>query len=195
MMKRIICCNLLISRMLMASVLLFFSLTIYAQKSQIDSLIKIEQQADSSLAISLQNMKKQGVEKILEIGDLTADSLISYARTYLGTPHCMGGTTHKCIDCSGLLYVTFKHFGIDVPHNSDELAHYGKIIINADSLQKGDLVFFIKTYNSSKFITHSGIYLGDGKFIHTSASRGVIISDLKQNYYKQHFIFGTRIFL
>lgn len=195
MMKRFSYFNLFISSLLMIFILMFSTSVILAQDYQIDSLIKIKQQSDSLVAVSLENMKKQGVEKVMKIDSLTADSLISYAQTYLGTPHCMGGTTYKCIDCSGLLYVTFKHFGIKVPHNSDALAHYGKIIANADSLQKGDLVFFIKTYNTSKFITHSGIYIGDGKFIHTSASRGVIISDLKQNYYIHHFIFGTRIFL
>ena len=72
----------------------------------------------------------------------------------------MGGTTMKCMDCSGLLVTVFARYGIRLPHNSEEQARYGKIIAGTDELKKGDLVFFIRSYRTNHFITHSGIYIG-----------------------------------
>ena len=149
---------------------------------------------DTALTMRLNEFAQGGIELPLNMGGVSANQLIDTARSYLGTPHCMGGLTHRCIDCSGLLYVTFKSMGIDVPHSSEGIARYGKLVVDVDSLIPGDLVFFVGTYNTSKLITHSGIYLGNYQFIHTSASRGVIISELRSAYYKKHFIFGKRIF-
>lgn len=150
---------------------------------------------DSTLSINLDAFFKGGYDKILNVDSINPDSLIFSAQKYLGTPHCMGGTSTKCIDCSGLLYAVFKDLGIETPHGSQEMARYGKIITCADSLERGDLVFFIKSYKTSKVITHSGFYMGEGMFIHTSASSGVIETDLRTStYWSEKFIFGTRIF-
>jgi cell wall-associated NlpC family hydrolase len=55
-------------------------------------------------------------------------------------------------------------------------------------------VFFTKTYNTPRTVTHAGIYLGNGKFIHASSSKGVIISDIYDPYYwGDKYIFGTRL--
>jgi murein DD-endopeptidase / murein LD-carboxypeptidase len=85
-----------------------------------------------------------------------------------------------------------KYFG--VPHNSEEQARYGKIIAGMDELLKGDLVFFIRTYKTHHFITHSGIYIGNNKFIHTSSKNGVTITSLNDPWWNEKFIFGTRVF-
>ncbi len=63
-----------------------------------------------------------------------------------------------------------------------------------DELIKGDLVFFIRTYKTNRLITHSGIYIGNNKFIHTSTSNGVTITSLNDPWWKEKFIFGTRVF-
>jgi murein DD-endopeptidase / murein LD-carboxypeptidase len=135
-----------------------------------------------------------GVETPLDTRSVTADEVINTARKYLGVPHCMGGKTMKCIDCSGLLAVVFASHGMQLPHNSEEQARYGKIIAERESLQKGDLVFFVRTYNTSRFITHSGIYVGDNKFIHTSTRLGVTITSLEDPWWNEKYLFGTRIF-
>ncbi len=169
----------------------FFSVLSLSQDKKTFSILS---EKHPTLSSSLSDFKKNGVEKILKTDSISVQQLIDSAKSFLGTPHCMGGISHSCIDCSGLIYASFKCCGIDVPHSSQALARYGKIIIEPDSLIKGDLIFFVNTYSTSKFITHAGIYVGDLDFIHTSASRGVVISNLKSNYYKKHFIFGTRIF-
>ena len=91
----------------------------------------------------------------------STNEIIKTAQKYLGVPHCMGGTTMKCMDCSGLLLTVFASYGIQLPHNSEEQARYEKIIAGMDKLLKGDLVFFIGTYKTNRFITHSGIYVGN----------------------------------
>jgi len=117
----------------------------------------------------LKDFMDAGTEKVLDTRNVTPVEIITTARKYLGVPHCMGGTTMKCIDCSGLLVAVFASHGIQLPHNSEEQARYGKIITGTESLKKGDIVFFIRSYETTHFITHSGIYIGNNKFIHTSA--------------------------
>jgi cell wall-associated NlpC family hydrolase len=134
-----------------------------------------------------------GIEKGLNTQTASADKIIETAEKYLGVPHCMGGTTMKCMDCSGLLLTVFARLGINLPHNSEEQARYGKIISRTDELRKGDLVFFIRTYETHHFITHSGIYAGNYKFIHASAKNGVIITSINDPWWNQKFIFGTRV--
>jgi len=135
-----------------------------------------------------------GAEKGIYTRNTSVDEIINTAQKYLGVPHCMGGTTMKCIDCSGLLVAVFAKHSIFLPHNSEEQARYGKIIAGMDKLKKGDLVFFIRSYKTRSFITHSGIYLGNNKFIHTSSKNGVTITSLNDPWWKEKFIFGTRVF-
>lgn len=142
----------------------------------------------------LDEFMEAGVEKPLDTRSVTPDKIISTARRYLGVPHCMGGKTMKCIDCSGLLAVVFASHGMQLPHSSEEQARYGKIISDRENLKKGDMVFFIKTYKTSRFITHSGIYVGDNKFIHTSTSLGVTITSLDDPWWTERYLFATRVF-
>jgi cell wall-associated NlpC family hydrolase len=154
------------------------------------SFQNIESNADRK---KLNDFLAAGIEKDINTQTASADKIIETAEKYLGVPHCMGGTTMKCMDCSGLLLTVFARLGINLPHNSEEQARYGKIISRLDELKKGDLVFFIKTYETHHFITHSGIYAGNNKFIHTSAKNGVIITSMNDPWWNQKFIFGTRV--
>lgn len=142
----------------------------------------------------LEQFVETGVEASVDTKGSTPDEIIRTARGYLGVPHCMGGTTTKCMDCSGLLVRVFADHGITLPHSSEEQARYGKVIGDRASLLPGDLVFFIRTYNTSRLVTHSGIYLGDGSFIHTSSSRGVVVTPIDDPWWSERYLFATRIF-
>lgn len=155
------------------------------------SVQNIESHADKK---KLNDFMVAGTEKVINTYNTSADEIIETAQKYIGVPHCMGGTTMKCMDCSGLLVAVFAKHGILLPHNSEEQARYGKIICGIDELKKGDLVFFIRSYKTHLLITHSGIYVGNNKFIHTSSKNGVTITSLDDRYWKEKFIFGTRIF-
>lgn len=154
------------------------------------SFQNIESPADKG---KLNDFMAAGTEKEIDTHNTSPDEIIETAKKYLGVPHCMGGTTMKCIDCSGLLVAVFAEHGISLPHNSEEQARYGKILAGIDELKKGDLVFFIRSYKTHLFITHSGIYIGDNKFIHTSSKNGVTITLLNDPWWKVRFIFGTRV--
>lgn len=130
----------------------------------------------------------------LNTGRTRPNQVISAAEKFLGTPHCMGGTTGRCMDCSGLTYASFGAHKIAIPRRSQDQARYGKIVFNRNDLKRGDLVFFTKSYNTSDYITHVGIYLGSGRFIHASTSSGVIITPLNNPWWNERFVFGTRIF-
>lgn len=134
------------------------------------------------------------VEMTLDTRTASPREIIQVARKYLGAPHCMGGRTMQCMDCSGLVATVFAAFEIDLPHNSEEQARYGKILPDMDQLSAGDMVFFVRSYNTTNFITHSGIYIGNYEFIHASTSRGVTITSLNNPWWNERFIFGTRVF-
>ncbi len=125
---------------------------------------------------------------------LRVDALLDQAQSYLGVIHCMGGNTRRCMDCSGMVSRTFRDFGVPAPQGSQNLAHYGDLIIDPANLRAGDMLFFEGTYNTDMVITHSGLYMGNGKFIHTSGKFGVEIRDFwHSHYWQRHFLFGSRV--
>jgi len=142
----------------------------------------------------LKDFMDEGTEKTVNTAKTSANEIIKTARQYLGVPHCMGGTTMKCMDCSGLLVTVFTRHGIRLPHNSEEQARYGKIIPSMNKLTRGDLVFFTRSYKTHQFITHSGIYIGNNEFIHASSKKGVTITSLNDPWWSEKFVFGTRVF-
>lgn len=138
--------------------------------------------------------KKGGVEKKINTSDYDVEGVIEYAKSLLGTPHVMGGYSPSGLDCSGLVKLVHAKYGVELPRSSHDQGRYGKIISSPEQLKRGDLVFFHSTYKKSELITHSGIYLGDNKFIHTSTSRGVSISTLfDSSYWQSHYLFATRL--
>ncbi len=135
-----------------------------------------------------------GVERTLDVTTDQIEQAIAHAQSFLGTPHVTGGNSRRGIDCSGLINVALTHAGvIGVPRTANDIGRYGTIIVEEGDLVRGDLVFFTKTYSTSRFITHVGIHLGDGEFIHTSSSKGVMISRLDDAYWSRYYAFGTRI--
>jgi cell wall-associated NlpC family hydrolase len=150
--------------------------------------------ARANVSSEMQAFLNGGAEKKLNTAGKKSAQIIKTAEKYIGTPHCMGGTTRKCMDCSGLTYVSFKENKIEIPRRSQDQARYGQIIFDKAYLKKGDLVFFTKSYQTPDFITHVGIYIGNGRFIHASTSGGVIITPMENPWWSQRFVFGTRVF-
>ena len=88
------------------------------------------------------------------------------------------------------MYV-FKQYGISLPHNARTQANYGKYV-SKENLVPGDLVIFNDYANTS--IGHSGIYIGDGKFVHAANSkRGVTTDTILSGYYDVRFVEGRRL--
>ncbi|CAD0003630.1 C40 family peptidase [Flavobacterium chungangense] len=122
------------------------------------------------------------------------NNLIETATDNIGTRYKAAGTTKAGFDCSGLVYSTFEKENIKLPRSSYEQSKIGKII-KIDDAKKGDLIFF-KT-NKSKQINHVGLITEinreEIKFVHSSTSKGVIISSTKETYYKNSFTQINRI--
>ncbi len=117
--------------------------------------------------------------------------LYAELQKWLGTPHIRRNRGRGGIDCSGLVKVVFRQvYGMELTGSSKDLSRQARQIDIKD-LQEGDLVFF-KIYGQSR-IDHVGIYLANGRFIHTSASSGVIVSELSQAYYRRRFTKAGRI--
>lgn len=136
-----------------------------------------------------------GVERKLKASDKELEKVIKEAEKYLGTKHCMGGRSKKCIDCSGLVINAFEAAELEIQgRTAQDIARFGRLELNQKKLERGDLIFFTKTYRTNNLVTHAGIVIGDGKFIHTSSSKGVMISTYEgSGYWPDHFIFGTKL--
>lgn len=110
-------------------------------------------------------------------------------KLYKGTPYKYGGTTKKGFDCSGFVGKVYKDaFKIQLPRTTKEIATKGRKV-SKNNLKVGDLVFFRPT----RRYRHIGIYIGDGYFIHSSTSKGVIKSRLDNVYWKKKYRQSRRI--
>ena len=124
-----------------------------------------------------------------------ASTIVTYAKQFQGTPYKFGGTSRSGMDCSGLVYVSFNQENIRLPRVSRDMATQGKAI-NLSQVTKGDLLFF-KTNKNSNQINHVGLIVSSGggviKFIHSTSSRGVIISSLDESYWNNAFVQARRL--
>lgn len=120
----------------------------------------------------------------------TRADILATATKFLGVPYVWGGTTALGIDCSGFTYRVYQVNGVRLPRDADQqFAAPGARAVNEPT--PGDLVFF----SGREPVSHVGIYLGGGEFIHASSGRGaVVINRLTDPYYRDHYI-GARSFI
>lgn len=131
-------------------------------------------------------------ELSVKLGKDFNERLIVEAKKFLGVPYVLGGTDESGMDCSGFVMKVYRGLtGINLPHNAEMMYRYGKSI-GYSNLKIGDLLFFKDI--ESRGISHVGIYIGDGKFIHSSLTKGVTISRLNERYYKRRLIGAKRVF-
>ena len=122
-------------------------------------------------------------------GSATGAQIVAEARKYLGTPYVYGGASPNGFDCSGFVYYVLKQFGYSPYRTPADQYKMGTSVSKAN-LQPGDIVFFAGTYGSG--ISHVGIYVGDGQFIHSPNSRSTVsYADLTSGYWAQHY-YGAR---
>ena len=115
--------------------------------------------------------------------------LYQHYRSWKGTPYRYGGSTKRGIDCSSFIFDTYQSlFKISLPRSTKNQVKQGnRIYIN--QLEPGDLVFFKTGWN----VRHVGIYLEQGKFMHVSSTKGVIISNLNSGYWKENYWQARRL--
>ncbi|MDE6080411.1 MAG: C40 family peptidase [Duncaniella sp.] len=124
--------------------------------------------------------------------DDATQRLLSEAKMWLGTPYRYGGNDRGGVDCSGLVVQVYQRaLGIKLPRVSREQAD----AVEAQSRERllpGDLVFFA-TGRDPQRISHVGIFLGDGKMIHSSTKNGVVVADILSGYFDEHFRKAGRV--
>jgi cell wall-associated NlpC family hydrolase len=134
------------------------------------------------------------VAKRQQLGDsYLRDELAKTAQSFLGVPYLWGGTSAETgFDCSGLTMTVYQLNGLNLPRSSRDQFEAGTPI-DRDELQKGDLLFFA-TSTPGK-VTHVGVYLGGGEFIHAPGRGKTICKDsLSKSFFQKHYI-GARTYL
>ena len=115
--------------------------------------------------------------------------LVAYAMKFMGRPYVWGASGPSAFDCSGFTAYVYNAFGIYLDHYTGSQFQNGSAV-SRGNLAPGDLVFF----NTDSSISHVGMYIGDGQFIHASSgSRQVTISNLGESYYNSRYAGGRRI--
>jgi len=121
-----------------------------------------------------------------------AQSIIDYAKRFIGSNYSYGGSSPSGFDCSGFSQYVFNHYNINLERTADSQAGQGAYVSKSD-LIAGDLVFF-DTNGGHNSINHVGVYIGGGRFIHSSNYRyGVIVTDLSDAYYANSYMTARRI--
>ncbi|PHO08695.1 glycoside hydrolase [Malaciobacter canalis] len=141
-------------------------------------------QSAKNLFNSSNNTNNISIEKEYEPQDNEiAKALLSQYSEWKGVKYRYGGNSKNGIDCSAFIQRTFQtKLNVKIPRTTYYQSRVGKKVSKKEA-KVGDLVFF-KTGKNSR---HVGIYLDDGRFIHVSRKKGVIISTLDNVYFKKHF--------
>jgi len=135
--------------------------------------------------------KKAG--KTYHMSAVDRQKLLEDATFFKGGKYVWGGTSPKGFDCSGYVQYLYKKHNINLPRTAWAQSKKGEPV-NIHNLQKGDLLFFLTDKKRGIPVTHVGIYLGNGKFIHAaSRKKGIIISPIDHGYYAQKFVSARRV--
>ncbi len=122
-------------------------------------------------------------------GATAVRKVIQTAMRFVGVPYVFGGNTPDGFDCSGFTRYVFARGGVGLPRMADEQYGLGHPVSKAQ-LRPGDLVFFT-TYADGA--SHVGIYLGEGRFISATSSRGVAIDRIADGYWGPRYIGARRV--
>ncbi len=143
--------------------------------------IKISE-SDVNRSLETRNIIEKVVDK---------SNIIETAMQFIGTPYSFGSNGPKSFDCSGFSRYIFKLLGYNIPRSSSSQSNYGEIV-SRENLQIGDLVFF---NTSGKGVSHVGVYIGEGRFIHAASNpvNKVTINSLNEKYYSQRYVNARRV--
>jgi cell wall-associated NlpC family hydrolase len=162
-----------------------------------DKVIKVPQKVESRNTTTSTVKKKatlnrggSGITLEGPASSAEGSNVAAYAKKYVGKDYIWGAAGPNAFDCSGFTMYIYSKFGVSMPHNSRSQYSYGSAV-GKGGLSPGDILFF-NTYSS---ISHVGIYVGGGSFVHAANSRtGVVISSLSEGYYSKRFVGARRIF-
>ena len=146
---------------------------------------------DKGLLVQLDDVRHSVADKAHVVADRTAD-LIGNAMGFIGVPYRRGGTSASTgFDCSGFVRAVYeKTVGMVLPRKAAQQAASTQVI-DKKELQPGDLVFF---NTMRRAFSHVGIYVGDGKFIHSPRTGSEVrVEDMRQSYWQRRFDGARRV--
>ena len=155
-----------------------------------DNVIKVPSRSAAKNKKEADKRLSRGEADTEWLAQTSNSDLISYAYNFIGKPYVWGADGPKSFDCSGFTKYVFNAFGVDLPHYTGSQIGKGSSV-SKNNLKQGDLIFF----NTDGPVSHVGIYVGYGEFIHASSgSRKVIVSNLDKDYYASRYAGARRIF-
>lgn len=133
----------------------------------------------------------RGAEDAVSSNATLGQQIVDYAKNFMGCKYVWGGNGPTSFDCSGFTKYVYAHFGYTLNRTATDQLSNG-VSVTKDQLQPGDLVFF--RANTSKPVSHVGIYIGGGQFIHASTNAYVVqIDNLDSGYYSRVYVYGRHI--
>lgn len=138
----------------------------------------------------------KALERLYGVRITENDNIFLYneGARWLGVPHRLGGMSKQGVDCSGLTTQVYRTvYRKKLSRSAADMLKHDCKKINKSQLKEGDLVFFHTGKGKKTIANHVGIYLKNGRFIHTSTSKGVVVSNLNEPYYMCTWICGGRV--
>ncbi len=174
--------------------------TEYSHQAIYDELHRVEYHARRAAAASKRALRIAKAKKAAEnagktyhISAIDKQKLLEDAKYFKGGKYVWGGTTPEGFDCSGYVQYLYKKHNVNLPRTAWAQSKKG-LSIDKEDLQKGDLLFFLTDKKRGIPVTHVGIYIGDGEFIHAaSKKRGIIISPITHGSYAKTFVSARRV--
>ena len=144
----------------------------------------------SSCKTTRKKVAQKSVTNSVENKYRVSKKMEAFINDWMGVPYKLGGNDKKGIDCSGLMVQAYQMiYDKKIPRTSKQQFNACKHI-KLSEIREGDLVFF---NTNGKDVSHVGMYLSNHKFFHASVSKGVMISDLNEIYFKKCFVAAGRI--
>ena len=167
---------------------------VYDELHREENLARAAQEAREAakrIARASTEAKRRGKTYILTKTD--REALLNYAKYFKGGKYVWGGTSPDGFDCSGYVQYLYKKHGVNLPRTAWSQSKKGQEVDLAH-LRKGDLLFFLTDKKRGIPVTHVGIYLGNGEFIHAaSKKKGIIISPITYGKYRKCFVKAKRV--
>jgi len=187
-----------------ALLLPLLSLPLVAQECVVT--INLSAKDGSSTTINIQNKKQcivnLNIDEYAAVeanrtfeGNASIGSLITLAKSKIGSTYESTKAGPDTFDCSGFVYYVFGQNGIEIPRSSIDQAEIEGEKLTKDELKLGDLVFFDTGKKFKRHVNHVGIFIGNNKFIHASSGgkKVMITSFSEKKFYRNKFLYARRV--